>query len=344
MSETPKSPEHRRIDTLIETVQQHPTDFLKDERRLTAVKWFEYRFLSPRAANRLFMRTYQETFRRKFAQEVDHERASTVNGVSAMAVKRDARQRSQLAAARQRADRLGISYPCYIEAAFDFALRRGDKRKFLPLPSELHGNPRAAPLFAQYVKQRWQEQVSNGLVRVEHPAYLIENYRGMAAQDDFRRFILDHVEQASIPLHRAILKFTYERKQIPAELFKSIVPQERFEQALAIVASDLQHQPIDDASEPRSPTRLWPTCFGMHYTHEPSSAECSACPQVLGCKKVGDLVLRKAAAQAGVPDPAGDYKRRMDRERQQRCRNRKREEKDAARFSTRPNTSTSLHP
>lgn len=246
MSKTQESPEHRRIDALIETVQQHPTDFLKNERQLMTVKWFDYRFLSPKAANRLFLRTYQEVFRRMFAREVDHERASKVNGVNAMTVKRDARQRSQLAAARQRADRLGISYPCYIEAAFDFALQRGDKRRFLPLPNELHGSPKAAPWFAQYVEQRWQEQISNGLVCVEHPAYLIENYRGMPAQDAFRRFIRDHVEQVSMPLDRAIRKFTYERKQVPADLFKSMVAEDKFAQAIEIVESDLQHHPLDD--------------------------------------------------------------------------------------------------
>ncbi|WP_449414864.1 hypothetical protein [Ochrobactrum teleogrylli] len=345
MSETSKSPEHHRIDTLIETVQQHPTDFLKKERQLMAVKWFDYRFLSPKAANRLFMRTYQEVFRRMFAREVDHERASGVNGVNVMMVKRDARQRSQLAAARQRADSFGISYPCYIEAAFDFALQRGDKRKFFPLPNELHGNPKAAPWLEQYIERRWQEQISNSLVRVEHPAYLIENYRGMAAQDDFRRFILEHVEQVGMPLHHAIRLFTYERKQMPADLFKSTVPEEQFSRAMESVESDLKHHPLDgEVPMPISPSHLWPTCFGMHYTHEPASAECSACPLAPGCGKVGDLVLRRAAVQAGVPDPAADYIRRLDRERQQRFRDRKRQEKHAARFSTPPNTSTPVHP
>lgn len=345
MTEASKSPEHIRISSLIETIQRHPIETLRDERWLMPTKWFEYRFVSPKEANRLFERVYQNVYRRRIEQEVDRNLAQNVKGLNARTLASSPRERSQLVAARQRADELGMSYPVYIEAAFEFALRRGDERKKFPRPNQLHGNEKSAPWFAEFVMQCWREQTSNGLVRVEHPAYLIENYRGMPAQDEFRRFVLDHVEQVNMPLHRAIRLFTYDRKQVPADLFKSMVPEDKFAHAIEIVESDLVHHPLDDDTPvPLSLSQLWPTCFGMHYTHEPASAECSACPLALGCRKVGDLVLRKAAAQAGVPDPAADYIRKLDRERQQRRRDRKREEKHAACFSTPPNTSTPVHP
>lgn len=344
MSEISKSPEHTRIESLIETIQRHPADVLEVERRLMTVKWFDYRFLSPKEANRLFARTYQEVYRRKAAENIDREMASKMSGVHFLTMKISARERSQLVAARQRADEFGMSYPAYIEAAFDFALRRGDKRKSFPRPNQLHGNEKAAPLFAKYVMKRWQELLSDGLVRVDHPAYLIENYRGMAAQDDFRRFILDQVKQTSMPLHRAIRMFCFERKQVPVDSFKSIVSDEQFERAMENVESDLNHIPIEDiAPVPVTSSQLWPTCFGLHYAHQPLSSSCASCLQAPNCKKIGDLVLSKAAAQTGVADPAGDYRRRMDRERQQRCRDRKRKAKDAARFSTPPNPSFSSH-
>lgn len=344
MPQNSKPPEHIRIASLIETIQQHSSEVLADERRLTTTKWFDYRFLSPKQANRLFQRAYQDVYRGKIAQGVDIDLARNVNGLNTQTLATNPRERSQLVAARQRADEFGMSYPVYIEAAFDFALSRGNKRKALPRPNQLHGNEKSAPLFVEYVKQRWNELLASGLTRVVHPAYLVANYRGMAAQDDFRRFALDYVARTHMPFHRAIRMFTYERKQVPIDLFKAIIPEEQFEYVMEIVKADLRDHPLDDdARMPLSPSQLWPTCFGMHYTHEPMSPECSSCPQVFNCKKVSDVVLRKAAAQAGVADPAGDYSRRMDRERQQRCRDRKRRTKDAGCFSTPPDPSLSFH-
>lgn len=337
MTKTPNFPEKLRIKSLVETIQQHPTEVLEVERRLCSIKWFDYRFMSPHDANMLFARTYQEIFRRKFAAEVDSQSVENVSGIHLRTITTNARERSHLVAARQRADEFGIAYPFYIEAAFDFALRRGNKRKKFPRPNQLHGNAASADLFVKYVSARWREHVMDGLARVEHPSYLIENYRKIQAQDDFRRFLLNHVQEASVPLHRAIQIFSYDRKQIPAESFRSISNEEVFERALAIADSDLRDRPAASVTSTSSDsTERWPTCFGMHYTHDPSSKECSSCPQRQGCKKLGDFVLREASKQCGVEDPAGDYNRRMDRKRQQRCRAKRRAQTDDSGSGTRP--------
>ncbi|QBJ15517.1 hypothetical protein EYD00_18935 [Agrobacterium sp. 33MFTa1.1] len=337
MTKTPKSPEQLRVDSLIETIQQHPTDVLEAERRLYSRKWFDYRFMSPHDANMLFARTYQEIFRRKFAAEVDSQSVENVSGIHLRTIATNARERSHLVAARQRADDFGVPYPFYIEVALEFALRRGDKRDKFPRPNQLHGNDKSAPWFAKFLMGRWREYVTAGLARVEHPSYRIENYRGIPAQDDFRRFILEYVKEVSMPLHRAIQLFSYDRKQVPAEIFKSITTEEAFERALAIADSNLSDGPVAEmGSTSLGSTERWPTCFGMHYTHDPSSKECSSCPQRQGCKKLGDFVLSEASRQCGVEDPAGDYKRRMDRKRQQRCRAKKRGREDGSGSITLP--------
>lgn len=344
MPKQQKSPEHLRVDSLIETIQQHPVAVLEAERQLTAVKWFEYRFMSPKKANRLFMKCYQKIYSRKYAEEVDVERADSVSGVHVFTMKDNARERSQLVAARQRADRLGIPYLFYIEAAFDFALRRGNNRRRFPRPNQLHGNRASEGLCRQFILTRWREYVANGLFRVEHPIYLIENYRGLPAQDDFRRFVLKYVDEVSMPFHRAIRTFTYERQQVPAELFRFITSDEIFERAMEFVESDLKQIPVEPIALVNSkPSDRMPTCFGMHYTLDPLSSECASCPQIHGCKKLGDLVFSKASAQSGVSDPAADYTRRKDRERQQRCRARKRAN-DNTSASTRPNTLDQISP
>jgi len=339
MTKTPKSPEQLRVDSLIETIQQHPTDVLEAERRLYSTKWFDYRFMSSEELNRLFTKTYQQVYRRKFAAEVDMQFAKNVSGVHVLTMRKSQRERSQLVIARQRADEFGLPYPVYIEAAFEFALKRGDNRNRLPRPNQLHGNDKSAPWFRKYVMEKWSEHVAAGLARVEHPSYRIENYRGIPAQDDFRQFVLQYVQDVRMPLHRAIQIFTYDRKQVPADLFRSIATEEIFDRAMAIVENDHKELPVDDIVDvPQLSTNRWPTCFGMHYTLDEFSPECSSCPQMKGCKKLGDHVLREASVRSGIADPAGDYKRRNDRERQQRCRAKKRIQKDDMHSRTLPHT------
>lgn len=323
MSQISQSAEYIRLSSLIDTLQQHPTSILENERSLMTVKWFDYRFLSPKEANRLFQKTYQRIYKQKIAKLIDVGMARNVSGVKSQTLATNARERSQLVMARQRADASGMSYPAYIEACFDFAANKSDKRSKFPQPNQLHGNKKSEPYLHEAITKHWNELMASDLVPIEHPAYLIENYKGLPAQDAYRRFILDYVRRENIPLHRAILKYTYTREQMPLDIFKSEFEPEIYDQAIEIVASDLRHSPIAAVSHPQiDKTHLWPTCFGMHYTHQPNAPECMSCPLNAACMKVGNLILSKAAAQAGVSDPAGDYEKRLarDRKREQRVR------------------------
>lgn len=323
MSQISQSPEYIRLSSLISMLQQHPTSVLENERTLTSVKWFDYRFLSPQEANRLFQKTYQKIYKQKFAQLIDVEMARNVSGLKSQTIATNARERSQLVIARQRADASGMSYPAYIEACFDFAANRSDKRSKFPQPNQLHGNEKSEPHLHKFITKHWNELMASDLVPIEHPAYLIENYKGLPAQDAYRRFILDYIRRENIPLHRAILKYTYARRQLPLDMFKSEFKPEIYDRAIENVEIDLRHYPIEAVSHAQvDRTHLWPTCFGMHYTYQPNAPECMSCPLIASCMKVGDLILSKAVAQAGVADPAGDYKKRLARirKRDQRVR------------------------
>ncbi len=315
-----------RIVSLIETIQQHPEDVLKNERYLMSKKWFDYRFLSPKQANKAFLKAYRNAFRRSYAQEINRDRAECYNGVRARNFADSAREHSQLVIARQRADALGVAYPIYVDAAFDFALRKSDRRKRFPRPNELHGNAQSAPLLAKHVLETWQKRLAEGVVRVEHPAYLISKYRGLPAQDDYRRFVLQLVKSKNMLWHRAIRTFTFDREQVPIEFFKAHIPEDQLEQEMERLECDLRHHPVSHENQMTSEqlTLLCPSCFGMHYTFDAASDECSACPVAQSCLKTGNMVLKRAAAESGKLDPAGDYKRKLSRERQRKCRERKR--------------------
>ena len=345
MNKPIKSPEHLRMEANIEAMIQNPVSVLEAERELMTRKWFEYRFLSLKECNRQFLYDYQTIFRRKFAETIDAASAGNVSGARTLTMKNDARERSQLVAARQRADALGAPYSVYIEAAFDFALKRSNERKALPRPNQLLGNDKTSNYVVKYIHTRWDEMLSNRLFKVEHPAYLISSYRNLPAQDDFRKFIIEHVKQTSMPLDRAIRKYTYDLGQIPLEVFEASFPAEMFDRAMQSVKSDLLTFPVENApASPLETVHLWPSCFGLRYSYDPSSSECSTCPQASNCNKIGQFTFGAACKQAGVDDPAADYNRRLDRERQQRHRAKKREAKllAAGGFSTykQGNTST----
>ena len=319
-----KSPEARRLEKLIETITSYPLELLEAERPLLNIKWFDYRFLSPEQANKRFFRIYQEVYRRKFRAEIDMERADKVSGVHALTLSTDPRERTQLMAARQRADATGLPYELYVESAFDFLLRRGDHRKRFPRPNQLHGSPASAHLLIAFLKERYRDYLSFGLMKVEHPAYLISHYEGLPSQDDYRRFIFQHVLHEGMAWDRAIRTYVYDRAQVPLEVFKNACPPHNFDQAIASVTADLNRFPIQaQTSSEKHRAQVWPTCFGMHYTIDVSSPECSQCPLMAACQKVANVVLGQAAAITGVADPARDYQRRLTRNRQRKCRLRK---------------------
>ncbi|WP_421522113.1 hypothetical protein [Ochrobactrum quorumnocens] len=328
MNQPVKSPEHLRIRANFDAMLQNPVPVLEAERELMTKKWFEYRFLSSKECNRQFLKDYQTIFRRKFAENIDAASAGNVSGANSQTMKDDARERSQLVAARQRADALGTPYNVYIEAAFDFALKRNNERKALPRPNQLLGNDRTSDYVVKHILTRWNEMLSNRLFKVEHPAYLISSYRNLPAQNDFRKFIIEHVKQTSMSLDRAIRKYTYDLCQIPLDVFKESFPAEMFDRAMQSVESDLLTFPVENpTASPLKEMHLWPNCFGLHYTYNPSSSECSSCPQASNCNKISQFTFGAASKHAGVDDPAADYDRRLARERQQRHRTKKREAK-----------------
>lgn len=326
-----KNPEHVRFENLIDDMLQNSDITLIAERNLLSKKWFEYRFYSPSQADRCFLKAYQNIYSRKIAENIDRDLARNARGAHSKTIEHNTRERSQLRAARQRADEFGMPYPVYIEAAFNFALLKSDKRKHFPRPNELHGNSEAAPWFVDYVMKRWHELLADGLFSVEHPAYLIENYKDLPAQNEFRAFIVQHVQHENIPLHRAIRKYTYEKRQIPLDVFKNNFPEALFQQALKIAESDLQHHPVDvERVIPIGKSQLWPTCFALHYTCTPTSPECSSCPLLPGCQKTGDSLVAKAGVKIGIADPAADYEKRLARDRKRRQRERERKNKTAS--------------
>lgn len=310
----------RALD-LIEMLTHFSSSSLAYERHLLETKWFDYRFMSPVAATKLFLSKYQEIFRRKFRQELDMERAGSVSGVDLKRFENDARERTQLWVARQRADALGMRYDEYIEAAFDFGSRR--KRKFFPRPNQLHGGEASIEALQAFRAEFWEDRLSSGAVVVDGHEYRVETYRGLPAQDAYRSFILERAKAACRPWGQLMEIYCVQRRQVPVETFAPLMSAETFERERAYAGRAGRFTP-EPVPEHTSAT-LWQSCFGVPGARDPYSAPCSGCPQSAGCEGLSQRITRLVEQRCGTRFPADDRQRAAARDRKRRQRQREKE-------------------
>ncbi|WP_018425762.1 hypothetical protein [Hoeflea sp. 108] len=311
----------KRLESLIFAGQHFTKVSLQRERYLATTKWFDYRFISPWEATRLFAEKYREAFRYHFRANVDIEGADVVRGLALGRLMTDSRERTQAWEARQRADETGMRYEDYINASFNFALRR--QRRCFPRPNQLH-HSNCPTLWRDFRHPLWQEHLTEGLVQVCHVAYSIKTYRGLAAQDDYRRFILDQADSGKRSWRSSMQRYALRYRQLPVELFATRMPPEVYEKELAILESDERAFRTEPEPMPVvTPVDLWPSCFGVPHAPDAASKECATCEMSAQCQRLGEVVLGKLKAATSSLTPFDDRKRRLDRERQRCCRARK---------------------
>ncbi|MCV3243291.1 hypothetical protein [Mesorhizobium sp. ZC-5] len=311
------SSQQLRINSLFEAATSFTSESLTVESDLVSLKWFDYRFMSPLDATKHFLAVYQDVFRRKFRQEVDAAGASSVSGAHRLHFDRDRRERTQMWVARQRADVTGMRYQEYIEAAFDFALQR--KRERFPRPNQLHFPGDANQYWQTFRVNFWNDRLDSGLARVEHPAFRIENYCGLPAQDDYRAFVLNQVKKGASQLRHAMLIYGVTRRQVPLKAFASLVPDDTFQQEIEALKSDLGRLRVErEALAPVTPDRLWLSCFGLPHAPNRSKPACATCPRFARC----DRVAEKLKSKMGCESPVDDRRRAQARDRKRRQRER----------------------
>ncbi|MDO8290603.1 MAG: hypothetical protein Q7T44_15420 [Parvibaculum sp.] len=133
---------HNRLRSLCSAARVISPSVLSNERELTNMKWYSYRFISPLEATLEFGKAYRATLKRYVHINIDIDMAETVNGASISTPSKPDRVYSQLWLARQEADRRGIPYEDYLDFCFDFAAAR--KRKMAPMPCQLGPNKKTS--------------------------------------------------------------------------------------------------------------------------------------------------------------------------------------------------------
>lgn len=326
------NPDHRdnqelRFSKILETAERYEKSCLQKERELMNVKWFEYRFMSPARATSLFLQNYREAFKHFFAANIDFRQAKNVSGVNSKTMLENPRVRTQVWCARQRADETGMPYNHYLYAAFEFAVRR--QRRWLPQPNQLHFSGKAHDAWIESRNHYWEECLRSRMPDVENdPAFLIENYCGLPAQDAYRMFIVGEAERHYRDIAGVIQKYTFEKRQVPAEMFRDQVPEDIYHRAVESAASSWEKWSALCEKSPKLELRehdLWPSCLGLPGVQDLSVAPCNSCPFTDLCSQVAAGIARKLLERHGSGDPAADRKRVQARLRKQRQRQRDRE-------------------
>jgi len=168
---------------------------LQFEADLFTHKWFDYRFMSPLQATRLYIQAFDGAFRSHYAQNLDVNAAKYVRTISVDSIfagldapesSTHKKAKSHFTACwhgRQMADLLGMPYEVYLDLAFEYRLRYWN-RPYLPQPQHLYSD-----LVVDRVQQRWSELQEARLYTSDHPAYLIENFQALPAQNDYHEWL-----------------------------------------------------------------------------------------------------------------------------------------------------------
>ncbi|PZR92082.1 MAG: hypothetical protein DI537_14750 [Stutzerimonas stutzeri] len=182
-------------------------DLQQRDAQLYGSKWFDYRFMTPLQATALYIEEYGKAYRRLYAVEFDRDRSGhiqvpTIEGVISVMKhgkrkwieKQDAKKiESSMRAGkvdfngfwngRQVADFIGMPYGHYVSLALSFRLRRW-KQGYMP---------RATHLYQEYdverIVERWGQMQQGEIFLAEHSAYMVQNYQGLKAQDDYHEWL-----------------------------------------------------------------------------------------------------------------------------------------------------------
>lgn len=294
------------------------------ESALFGTKWFAYRFMSPWAATQEFAGIYTDVFQQTFRSEVDMRRAEQVSGVNLWKLNNDPRERTQMWKARQRADETGMRYDEYIAAAFAFGVRR--TRSFLPRPSQLHYPNNAHVAWVPFRDQFWRETLIAGVAKMpNHPAYRVENFKGLEAQIEYRELLLWLADQSTSPLQVSMGNYVLQRRQMPLEAFAVLVPDDVFASRVEAMESDEERWPsvIDPLPAPQRDD-FWPGCFGLPSAHNLAEPSCAGCELQKHCQHMAGWVSQLVRRKTGTATPADDHARigARDRQRNKRVRDR----------------------
>ena len=177
---------------------------------LMGTKWFDYRQLTAVQATYLFADRYREAFKRFLRVHVDAQRAEFIKVLKHEDLfECKPSVITGLWRARQHADAFGMPYEDYLEDALTSSF--DVMREYLPQAHMLYTDR-----IIGYVQDRWEQRQRAKLYLAESPLYMVENYRGLPAQNSYHEWLFT---QAELRANRAqiLSELVYGRNLLPEE-------------------------------------------------------------------------------------------------------------------------------
>ncbi|MBA9071032.1 hypothetical protein FHR71_004809 [Methylobacterium sp. RAS18] len=283
---------------------------LAEERVISGVKWFEYRFISAVQATELFYETYIRLYREAFRRDFDAGTAVLKRAVPVGGLWSSSGEFSAAWRARQIADGFGMPYDFFIRECIAAGIRRGVTR--VPRPNQLYNL-----LSIPHLQDRWAEHCKAMTVFSQLRQYRVEAFCGLPAQLEHQRWVIGslkarHARPFAIAQACFVDRiFTLDRAK--AEFDPYVVERMLFE------ATGMK---ADPAPALRA-TNFLPSCFGLPHACSPSISPCIECHVREECRTAEAKVRGKVARRYGSEKPRDEEKLAQNRERVARCRAKK---------------------
>jgi hypothetical protein len=211
-----------------------PRAQVKDVADVYATKWWDYRRLAPGHSFYLFAHHYYRATkiaaRRMTSERASARGAEGYNAARPAALyggslieqsvdgifERSSAEITGMWKAMLVADAMGIPYPEFCRLACRIAFERLWKR--LPRPSQLYSDK-----LGTYVLDEWLTLQNERLFLATHPVFAEEHYCGIALQDSYRAYVVEHIKAQTDKVH-GLAEAVYVRRQLPEAIARQHFP------------------------------------------------------------------------------------------------------------------------
>lgn len=282
----------------------------KDERAVSATKWFDYRFMSPIEATQMFYDVYRRLFREAYKAHFDLYEAELKRGGPVAGLWSDGREFNGAWRARQIADGLGLPYEFLIREAIEASTRRGARR--VPRPNQLYHM-----LSMPHIHERWAERRNALPVFSSLPQYRVEQFCDLPVQREHQTWVVGNLkDRLAMPV--GIAQACFGDCVLPVERAETEFSSYQMEQ-VRYEGAGITPKPF----ETLEPGDFRPSCFGLPHAHDLSSPICDACHVRERCGQIEPRIRAEIAAAYGSEQPRDDEVRAQCRSRAARFRARK---------------------
>ena len=295
-----------------------PASYLAAERHLLLTKWPGYRFHSPWQATMLFLEAYKKAYKAFVAANYDFNHAANMEVAGRLRLDRNNAHLTQLWAARQHADGLGIPYENYLAIVFEFVRRR--QRKQPPQPNQLRPTPAQEEAWRELFAVDWNAAAwLLALGRMEAlPHYCRDNDRGLPAQTLFRDKLVEmSLYHGNLDSFVGLQVIKYRRLTTDDLLERH--PAEAVMRADAAAQRDIPHGFYDaEVYPPVAGMDLVQSCFGLAPVDRSADSVCAFCPTRETCARMYEAASEAVKRRTGSVDPVAEKKRQDNCARQRK--------------------------